>query len=137
MSKIPISKFFETIGAPLTNVMWSWGSISQKSGDVFLKVWDDEKKKIDNKICFKILNLEGIEISKSGYVERVQQIDKIKIEHRKGFLVIIYPKKNSQDKRQIFDYKSDAVLPIIEIFEHDRQLWAEAGLAIKISELMV
>lgn len=40
---------FERLGAPLHNTLWSWGSVRQHDGAVFLRVWQDGHIKIDDK----------------------------------------------------------------------------------------
>jgi hypothetical protein len=38
---------FEKLGAPLKNTVWSWGGV-RADGAIFLRVWEDEKRKIPN-----------------------------------------------------------------------------------------
>ena len=40
-----MSEFFESVGAPLNNVRWSWGAIRPKDGAVFLRAWKDQLRK--------------------------------------------------------------------------------------------
>lgn len=43
------AEMFVTLGAPLNNVRWSWGSVRDSDGTVFLRVWQDSTCLIDNK----------------------------------------------------------------------------------------
>ena len=43
------AELFETLGAPLKNVRWSWGGVRKSDGAVFLRVWQDGTKKINGK----------------------------------------------------------------------------------------
>jgi hypothetical protein len=36
-----ITRFFDDLGAPLTNMQWSWGAV-RSDGAVFVRVWEDE-----------------------------------------------------------------------------------------------
>jgi hypothetical protein len=37
-----MAQFFESLGAPLKNVRWSWGARRPKDGVIFLRAWKDE-----------------------------------------------------------------------------------------------
>ena len=37
-----MADFFESMGAPLKNVRWSWGAKRPKDGAIFLRAWKDE-----------------------------------------------------------------------------------------------
>jgi hypothetical protein len=40
--QIGISNFFDSLGAPLKNVRWSWGA-ERRDGAIFLRGWDDHR----------------------------------------------------------------------------------------------
>jgi hypothetical protein len=42
MSRTNISSFFESLGAPLKNVGWSWGA-ERRDGAIFLRGWEDHR----------------------------------------------------------------------------------------------
>ncbi len=42
-------EMFEYLGAELNNPRWSWGSVRESDGTVFLRVWQDGTYKIDGK----------------------------------------------------------------------------------------
>src|SRR5438093_10909877 len=37
-----MAEFFESVGAPLNNVRWSWGARRSSDGAIFLRVWKDQ-----------------------------------------------------------------------------------------------
>ena len=41
MSRMTMSRFFELLGAPLANILWSWGA-QKGDGYVFLRQWDTD-----------------------------------------------------------------------------------------------
>ena len=71
-----VSKFFESLGAPMVNPQWSWGAVSQDGERIYLKIWDHE-----------ILHEGGVRYarpvinhgSKSrGYPERLRHVEMVK-----------------------------------------------------------
>jgi hypothetical protein len=49
-----LSQLFEQLGAPLANVRWSWGAVRESDSAVFLRVWQDECRPIDGRMCVRI-----------------------------------------------------------------------------------
>ncbi len=49
------AELFETLGAPLKNVRWSWGGVRKSDGAVFLRVWQDGTKKSMGNVTFGFL----------------------------------------------------------------------------------
>lgn len=43
-----MSAVFEQVGAPLNNHTWSWGAVREHDKIVFLRVWEDEGRKMDD-----------------------------------------------------------------------------------------
>lgn len=43
------AEMFNKLGAPLNNTRWSWGSVRESDGTVFLRVWQDGTMKMDGK----------------------------------------------------------------------------------------
>jgi hypothetical protein len=70
-----ISDLLNYLQAPRHNTVWSWGSVRQSDGAVFLLVWTDETIMIDNKMYTRILDSSG---QGHGYNERKSHIEKIK-----------------------------------------------------------
>lgn len=66
-----LSGFFERLGAPLNNPRWSWGSVRDSDGVIFLRVWQDGSKKIGSKRYIWIFD-EGLQSSSLGADERLR-----------------------------------------------------------------
>ena len=79
MPHVPnISSFFESLGAPLKNVRWSWGA-ERRDGAIFLRGWEDN--------CFTDVDGEYVVIAHStrvsagasaGWRERWHHIQRIR-----------------------------------------------------------
>ena len=48
-----MADLFEKLDAPLNNIIWSWGAVSE-GGNVYLRVWADEFRKIDGKLTVRV-----------------------------------------------------------------------------------
>ena len=68
-----ISWHFEDLGAPLHNIVWSWGALSREKRDVFLRVWEDEIQHKDGEIIVQLsLHSKFIGGRNYGYNERIK-----------------------------------------------------------------
>ena len=70
--KLTITKFFEDLGAPLTNWQWSWGAV-REDGTVIFRVWDDEMI-VDDGREYAVLDSPGHWDSRLGAIERQEQM---------------------------------------------------------------
>jgi hypothetical protein len=74
-----ITRFFEYLGAPLKNKVWSWGACSLKGNDVVLRVWTDECTDFDLKRYVVLTNFERFgHTKKPGWRERLRHLEMIK-----------------------------------------------------------
>ena len=67
---------FKRVGAPLRVPRQSWGSVRETDGTVFLRVWQEECRKIGGIMCALVYRSEGV--SCFGRTERLQHIQLIK-----------------------------------------------------------
>ncbi len=70
-----ISDLLNYLSAPRHNTIWSWGSVRQVDGAVFLLVWTDEVKSIEGKIYTGVLGPSG---HGPGYNERIKHVEMIR-----------------------------------------------------------
>lgn len=101
-----LEAFFRKLGAPLNNSRWSWGAVGQ-DGNIYLRVWQDETKKIDGKLYVRVY-LNGVhDESNPGNNERLEHLKMVE-SGSQCFLVMCLAKDISSNKRQIQRYnKSD------------------------------
>jgi hypothetical protein len=74
------SQIFGHVGAPLSNVRWSWGAQRQCDGAVFLLVWQDESRRIEGNHYTLVDNASYFqgESAKLGRAERLGHIELIR-----------------------------------------------------------
>ena len=75
-----ITDLFRYLGAPLANQRWSWGSVRPTDGAVFLRVWQDESRKLEQGSYSQITFAEFFRANPSnvGYVERTKHVELIR-----------------------------------------------------------
>lgn len=71
-----VGAVFKRVGAPLRVPRQSWGSVRESDGTVFLRVWQEECRKINGVTCALIRRSEGI--NTFGRTERLRHIQLIK-----------------------------------------------------------
>ena len=75
-----LTDLFAYLGAPLANQRWSWGAVRSTDGAVFLRVWQDEGRKIDGarftQVTFMGFSVENA--SNLGYAERLKHVELIR-----------------------------------------------------------
>jgi hypothetical protein len=129
-----ISWHFEDLGAPLHNIVWSWGALSREKRDIFLRVWEDEIERIDGEIIVQLtLHSKFIGGKNCGYRERIKHIEYIKNNY-KGFVVVCVAKDTKKSPRKIRSYDKEKIYPILRIMDIAGDQWAVLGTGIKISD---
>jgi hypothetical protein len=75
-----LTDFFTYLGAPLVNKRWSWGAVRPSDGAVFLRVWQDEGRKMEGswftQVTFTKFSAENI--ASLGYAEGLEHIASIR-----------------------------------------------------------
>jgi putative restriction endonuclease len=70
-----ISGFFrDTLGSPLSNTRWSWGASNLVTGQLFLRVWEDERKTINGTEYIAIFGSDW-ESKSPGLPERRRHVE--------------------------------------------------------------
>jgi hypothetical protein len=84
-----ITDFFSSLGAPLTNQRWSWGAVRPSDGTVFLRVWQDEERKVGGAWFTKITFTEFFKSNPGnlGYLERLKHVDLLRAGARSGMVM--------------------------------------------------
>ena len=75
-----ISRFFESLGARLTNIRQSWGATHRTDKAVYLRVWQEDQKVLQGQNVVRLLlppNLHGGSVTAHGYTQRQRHIGKI------------------------------------------------------------
>ncbi|MCY1397506.1 hypothetical protein D9M71_125140 [compost metagenome] len=101
---------FKLLGAPLANSRWSWGGIRAEDGAVFLRVWQDRKRKHDGHWYMMVTHHEKYAGNEEnlGYKERLDHVERI----RKGapcYMVMCCAEDESATPRKVKSFNSDEV----------------------------
>jgi hypothetical protein len=118
-----LEAFFRKLGAPLNNTLWSWGAIG-KDGTVYLRVWQDETKKIEGKLYVRVF-LSGVhEDGNLGNNERINHLEMIG-NGSKCFLIMCIVKDINAPKRLITRYIKNELFVGGSLMKLGDDIWIE------------
>lgn len=132
-----ITQMFARLGAPLVNHVWSWGAVSNDGQKVYLRVWQDEHRRLpDGRIAFRLTNHGFIaanpQYSSPGWPERLSHIQLIR-NGAQGYCIMVIAVAIHAIPREIQSYIENAVFPITDL---DRDAagdeWAVLGPRQKV-----
>jgi hypothetical protein len=120
-----LSDLFQSLGAPLSNTRWSWGSL-RADGTVFLRVWTDEMQSADGRRYVRLINRRAYEDAPEnlGFAERCQHVDML-LKGATGYAILCGAAEPRARSREIvsFDGKTLFRLGPVRLFDGDE--WAE------------
>jgi len=119
--------FFERLGAPLANPRWSWGAERKEDGTVFLRVWQDECKKIDGKFFMRLTANEYFEKNDPanlGYQERLRHIGLVE-NGAMAYMTICEAKDVSAIPRSVKKYNDKEVFLGGLLIDRNGDKWLE------------
>jgi hypothetical protein len=121
-----LTQHFKKLGAPLRNSRWSWGSVRPSDGAIFLRVWQDQKIRLNGKSYMLVTHHAAYVGNESspGYRERLGHIDLAR-EGRTIFMVICIAKDPDAVPRTIGSFIEDDVFLGGEIVDHEGDRWIE------------
>jgi hypothetical protein len=130
-----ISRHFSDLGAPLKNIVWSWGAVSEKN-EIFLRVWQDQVCNIDGSNFVRLTDYAYFEGYNSlGFNERQRQIEKLR-KGCKGFIIFCVAQSTVAARRRIQSYVKDRIFPTGEIIEIDGDVWVEFTLGVRVKDFL-
>jgi putative restriction endonuclease len=112
-----ITNFFsKTLGAPLSNQRWAWGAVNSNSGQIFLRVWTDERERILGKDSIAIFGT-GWSSASPGMSERKKHVELLR-NGADGYGVLCIPRDSKKTgKRNIASFDDLQLLklgPLVE-----------------------
>ena len=121
-----LSGLFESLGAPLVNVRWSWGAVRATDGAVFLRVWQDQCKKIDGLNYARILSTSAYagREDNPGYVERLNHIALIR-EGAVTYMIMCRAKDPGATPRSIASFNREYIFASGKLIEHEGYVWLQ------------
>lgn len=119
-----ISNVFTKLNAPLRNNRWSWGSVREEDETIFLRVWQDGHKKINDKKYVWISRKQP----KSGDIgekERLEHVLLIKNKSYKCYMIMCVAENIQASTRKIKSFNKKELFIGGEIVDLDDSYWIE------------
>jgi hypothetical protein len=133
-----ISEYFRRLGAPLTNHMWSWGAERASDRAVFLRVWQDQERKVEGRWYTLVLHDKNAapDPGNLGRLERVDHIKRIQA-GAKCFLVMCEAKDVTAEPRSIKSFNDRDLFAGGQVVELDGDWWIERAGRVPAREEVV
>jgi hypothetical protein len=131
------SEFFRRLGAPLVNVVWSWGAVRGSDGVVFLRVWQDRERKVDGKWYTMLAHHEVFveDPTNLGWQERLAHVARIR-EGAPCYLVMCEAKDVNASPRASKSFNDRDVFVGGALVDMDGDWWIERTGRVAARELM-
>jgi hypothetical protein len=131
------SELFKALGAPLSNVRWSWEAIRLSDGSVFLRVWQDLTRKQDGRLFAEVTHRWKFDDASTdpGNQERLSHVERI----RQGatcYLIMCKVVDASAVVRKIEDFDSEDLYLGGELIKLDNDLWIELRDRVPVRQIM-
>ncbi|WP_292940488.1 MULTISPECIES: hypothetical protein [unclassified Novosphingobium] len=130
-----ITAMFARLGAPLANVQWSWGGL-RADGAVFLRVWQDQTQKVDDKRFIRLAHHSAHEgdTRNLGYQERLRHLMAVKA-GAPAFAILVRAKDVKARPRSIAGFNDREVFQLGEIATFDGDEWGELKDRISVQAM--
>lgn len=133
---LSLSEMFASLGAPLTNQRWSWGAERPNGGALFLRVWQDECAKIDNRRAVRITanTYFAGKPDNLGNTERLKHVGLIRA-GRTAYLIMCVAVDPGAEPRKIAHFNDREVFVGGEVFDYEDDVWIELVSRKPITEV--
>ena len=131
------SELFRRLGAPLLNVVWSWGAVRPADGVVFLRVWQDRERKVDGR-WYTMLTHHAVFVddpANLGWQERLGHLAKIRGGAR-CYLVMCEAKDVEASPRAIKSFNDRDLFVGGALVEMDGDWWIERVGRVAVRDVM-
>jgi hypothetical protein len=130
-----LAQLFKKIEAPLANQRWSWGA-KRIDGSVVLRVWQDQKEKIDEKWHMLVSHHERYTDNEEnlGYQERLSHMETIK-NGAKCYMIMCLAKDPGASPRSIKSFNDKDIFVGGGIVEHNGNTYVELADRHAISKI--
>ena len=129
------SEMFANLGAPLNNVRWSWGAVRNADGVVFLRVWQDGTKKINEKRYIWISDQNPAE-GDLGASERLRHI-KLVESGQSCYLVMCQAVDIGARPREVQSFNAKEVFEAGEVLTLEGSYWIELKVRVPVGKLVL
>lgn len=134
---MPISEFFARLGAPLHNLMWSWGAQRKSDGAIFLRAWQDETLTINgtHHVCILNMSLPESILSSNGIKERQQHIEMIRA-GAQAYIVMMRAVNTQAIPREIAGFNEKDIFVGGKLLEQDGKIWLSYTKRLPARDMM-
>jgi hypothetical protein len=118
--------FFKWLGAPFSNARWSWGAMRESDQALFLRVWQDETRKIDGKLHVMVTARQWYadHPNNLGHVERLRHLEAIRVGAH-SYAVMCVAKDIEASPRVIHTFNRDELFVGGNLRTVDGEDWLE------------
>jgi len=129
-------EFFRSLGAPLHNARWSWGSVRPVDGSVVLRVWQDETRRFDGKLHVMITARKwfGDDPNTLGNSERLRHVQAIK-DGSPSFAIMCVAVDAKASPREMATFNKDEVFIGGTVRAEDGEDWLELVKRVPVASL--
>lgn len=118
-----ISTFFRRmLQAPLRNERWSWGAVNRTTGQLLLRVWDDEKEDVDGVPCY-LIKQDSWGSTSRGSPERQRQIGMM-ADGTQAYGVLCVAKDTKAARRTIDTFDSHTLVKFGPLVKRNGSVYA-------------
>ncbi|GFE79210.1 hypothetical protein GCM10011487_12100 [Steroidobacter agaridevorans] len=119
-----ISTFFnQTLRAPLHNNRWSWGAVHPETGQLFLRVWDDERHSVRGVPCV-IVHTDTWKSASTGRPERARHVELMR-NGTQAYGVVCFPDETaSRGHRTIRRFETQTLLRFSGVIDRQEGVYA-------------
>lgn len=132
------SEFFASLGAPFTNVRWSWGGVRfGLDGAVVLRVWQDEIVLHDKLSYVRVMRFDtsNKKAASPGYKERLHHVELIR-RGRTCYMVMCTAKDPKAMPREIKEFNKKEIAVGGRLLQLNEGWWVELASWIPAQELI-
>lgn len=129
-----LTDLFSYLGTPLANQRWSWGAVRISDGAVFLRVWQDEQRKIDGSWFTQITFTEFSKANPSnlGYAERLKHVELIR-SGSPSYMVMCQARDIGANPREVASFDRNDVFVGGRLIDINGDYWLERSARRPVS----
>ena len=130
------TEFLKSLGAPVVNAAWSWGSVRDRDGAVFLMVWQDRVAWIEggNHVRITLNEKFADEPNNPGNNERLRHIDLVR-QGASCYLLMCKAKDPNAKRRVREPFEHGNVFVAGDIVESQGDIWIKIGQRIADADI--
>ena len=130
-----LSVLFKSLGAPLTNMRGSWGAVRPADNSVFLRVWQDEVKRVGGHMLVRVTAQGAPEGDQPvGYGERLKHVQLIR-DGAKSYMIMCEAVETGASPRSLKRFNEREVFVGGALQELDGDFWLQATERLPVASV--